>query len=89
MSEPMEKLNAYLESDISRLWKLAEEYPGQLSVAQVAEFLGTTTDSVRASIEAGNFGMCWKKPSVNNRGFLVPTPQFIRWYLLRRGVNQL
>lgn len=81
MSEPMEKLNAFLEDDICKLWELAEKYPGQLSVPIIAEFLGTTKDSVRAAIEADVFGMCWKKPGVNNRGFLVPTPQFVRWYL--------
>lgn len=89
MSEPMEKLNAYLESDLSELWKLAEEYPGQLSVPVIAQFLGTTRDSVRAAIESGAFGMSWQKPGAGNRGFLVPTPQFIRWYLLQRGVKAL
>lgn len=89
MNESMNDIRIFLESDTEKVRELINEYPGQLSVPIIARFLGTTTDSVRAAVEAGVFGMAWRKPGVNNRGFLIPTAQFVRWYLAERGVRYL
>lgn len=89
MSEPMDKIRSFLDADSEKICKLISDYPGQLSVPVLAEFLGTTRDSVRSMIESGVFGAGWKKPGTGNRGFFIPTAQFVRWYLDERGIKAL
>lgn len=80
MSEPQKFISDYLEKNDEALAELIRENPIYVSVSIIAKFLGTTVDSVRSMIENGAFGAAWKKPGKENRGFFVPTAQFVRWY---------
>ena len=71
----------YLNDDEARLSKLASENQIQLSPNKIADFLGTPVQSVRSMIDAGIFGASWRKDGKLNKGYFVPTANFIRWYL--------
>lgn len=48
----------------------------------LAKFLHCTPESVRSMLETTNsFGIAWRQAGSVNRGFLVPTAVFVRWYL--------
>lgn len=67
---------------LDELTALCEENPMNLTVRQVAKFLGVDANSLRAAIECGNcpFGLGWQKEIHGNRGFHIPTATFYLWY---------
>ncbi|MDO5559383.1 MAG: hypothetical protein Q4F95_07255 [Oscillospiraceae bacterium] len=71
----------YLKADTDKLEKLIEEHPQSIPTKKAAEFLGLHEDSMRQFLENSNVGMSWRKPGKLNRGFYIPTGQFVRWYL--------
>lgn len=76
------KINDFLAADNTKIDKLIENFPMNLPVSAVADFLSVDVASVRAAIECGSaFGMSWKKTGKANHGYFVPTAQFVRWYL--------
>lgn len=66
-----------MSTDLSNLMF---ENPQYLPLPKVAEFLGMSSASLRASIEQGRcpFGFSWK---IGERsGFKIPTATFLAWY---------
>lgn len=74
-------LNDFLSADNKKIDKLIEEFPVNLPISAVADFLSIDVASVRAAVDNGVFGLCWKKPGKMNKGYFVPTAQFVRWYV--------
>ena len=76
------KINEFLSADNTKIDRLIDNFPINLPVSAVADFLAVDVASVRAAIENGNaFGLAWKKSGKANHGYFVPTAQFVRWYL--------
>lgn len=76
-----EKTAAFISSDNEKIDKLIESNQSNLSITDIANFLGMDVASVRSSIENGTFGLAWKKNGSARHGYFIPTSQFIRWYL--------
>lgn len=75
------KVTEFLSNDNERIDRLIENFPINLPVSAISDFLSVDVASVRAAIERGVFGMAWKKDGKANHGFFVPTAQFVRWYI--------
>lgn len=76
------KINDFISDDNAKIDKLIENFPINLPVSAVSDFLSVDVASIRAAIECGNaFGLAWKKSGKSNHGYYVPTAQFVRWYL--------
>lgn len=74
-------ITEYLSNDNEKIDRLIENFPVNLPVSAVADFLSMDVASVRAAIENGVIGLAWRKQGKANHGYFVPTAQFIRWYL--------
>ena len=74
-------IKEFLDSDERKVEKLIEECPVNIPTSEAAKFLGINTASLRAVLESGALGLCWKKGGALNKGFFIPTASFIRWYL--------
>lgn len=64
---------------MEELERICRQYPKNIPIYVVAEFLGTSVESLRTAIAQGStsFGaFSWCKPGKVNRGFLVPTLAF-------------
>ena len=79
--ENTDYLKEFLAEDLKAVEALTKEHPKKLTPQQVADFLGTSVDSVRMAIADQSFGMSWRQIGKTQRGFFIPTPQFVRWYL--------
>lgn len=75
------KINELICSDNEKIDRLIENFPINLPVSAVADFLSCDIASVRAAVENGVVGLAWKKAGKANHGYYIPTAQFIRWYL--------
>lgn len=75
------KIGDFLTEDNDRIEKLIEEYPVSIPVTRLADFLQADTASIRAAIENDCFGISWRKAGSVRHAYLVPTAQFVRWYL--------
>ena len=75
------KLNEFLSEDNAKIDRLIENFPVNLPVSAVSDFLGLDVASVRAAIENERIGLAWKKAGRANHGYFIPTAQFVRWYL--------
>ena len=75
------KINEFLSADNAKIDRLIENFPVNLPVSAVADFLSMDVSSVRAVIENGVVGLAWKKSGRSNHGYYIPTAQFVRWYL--------
>ena len=82
MSDAMKEIKAFLEEDEVRAAELLRQYPDRVPVKAAAEFLKCSPDTVRAWVERGGIGICEKQIGKQNRAFLIPTAQLLRWYLL-------
>lgn len=78
-------ISDFFDDDVKKVEKLIEDHPTQLTPAEVAEFLGVSTASVRAAVQSGAFGLSWRLEGKLNRGYHIPTAQFLRWYLNKAG----
>lgn len=70
----------FIDADTQKVEKLVTEYPLNLPVLKIAEFLGVDDETVRGMIVKGSFG-AWGQNTINKRFFVVPTANFVRWYL--------
>lgn len=77
-----DKINEFLKADRERMAVLVEQYPENIPVSKAAEFLSADDASIRAAIENDCFGLSWRKAGSLRHGYLIPTAQFVRWYLL-------
>ena len=75
------KIKEYLEQDEAKIQKLIEENPVSVTPAVVAEVLGVQVQSVRAMLDNNRLGLSWRKDGKLNKGYLISTPKFVRWYL--------
>ena len=75
------KINDFLTKDIDRIEQLIEENPVSIPVTKLAEFLQADVASVRAAVENNCFGASWRKAGSTRHAYLIPTGQFVRWYL--------
>lgn len=75
------RLNEFIFQDNEKIDRLIENFPINLPVSAVADFLSLDVASVRAAVENERFGVAWKKAGKSNHGYYIPTAQFIRWYL--------
>ena len=80
-----EKLKSFFDNDEERLSKLIEEHEFNIPIKALSEFLHVDAQSVRAYVEAGQFGMAWKKTGKDNHAYAIPTAQFVRWYTLKHN----
>lgn len=77
-----EQIKAFLEDDEKKTAELLRQYPDRVPVKAAAEFLGCAPDTIRSWVERGGIGICEKQIGKQNRAFLIPTAQLLRWYLL-------
>lgn len=75
------KLAEFIENDDHRLETLIEKYPIELPINQVATFLNIAPSSVRSAVQNGTIGLSWLSSGADKRGYAIPTPLFVRWYL--------
>ena len=80
-----EKLQSFFERDDKRLEALIDEYEFNIPIKALSDFLHIDSQSVRAYVEAGQFGMAWKETGKDNHAYAIPTAQFVRWYTLKHN----
>lgn len=75
-----EMTQSILESRLSELEHLVEQYPLYIPVLAAAELLHLKPEALRASIEQGRcpFGFCWKLG--DRMAYKVPTVTFVNWF---------
>ncbi len=79
---PEQKITAFLADDTAKLAEIIEKYPMQIPVPIIAELFGCTQDTLRNALqEQGLLGIAERRPGKLNRGFVVPTAHFVRWYM--------
>ncbi len=77
-----ETIQKFLDDDGERLAEMVLQYPKQIPIPVLAEFLGCSPDSLRMSLTTkSDIGFSWQKFGKQNRGFCIPTGLFIRWYM--------
>ena len=74
-------ISDFLTKDNDRLEQLITDNPVSIPVNQIADFLGSYVASVRAAVENDCFGLSWRKAGSTRHAYLIPTGQFVRWYL--------
>ena len=79
------KIKSFIDADSQRLEKLIEEYPLTIPVPVASDFLGCHQDTLRSALEDGKLGFSERKLGKVNRGFVIPTGHFVRWYLCMNG----
>ena len=79
---PDQKITEFLAADTERLAEIIEKYPLQIPVPVLAELFGCHQDTLRNALqEQGLLGIAERRPGKLNRGFVIPTAQFVRWYM--------
>lgn len=77
-----QKITDFLAADTERLAEIIEKYPMQIPVPVLAELFGCHQDTLRNALqEQGLLGIAERRPGKLNRGFVVPTAHFVRWYM--------
>ena len=71
----------FLNKDNDRIAQLIEAHPVSIPVDKLADFLQADNASIRAAIENDCFGLSWRKAGSTRHAYLIPTAQFVRWYL--------
>lgn len=79
------KINDFLTKDNDRIEQLINDHPVNIPVDKLAEFLQADNASIRAAIENDCFGLSWRKAGSTRHAYLIPTGQFVRWYLNYKG----
>jgi hypothetical protein len=77
----MPNVKEFLEADEEKLAEIIQKYPQQIPVPVAAEFMGCSQDTLRSALETGFLGISERKPGKLNRGFVIPTGHFVRWYM--------
>lgn len=79
---PEQKIAKFLEEDTAKLADIIEQYPLQIPVPVLAELFGCHQNTLRNALqEQGLLGIAERMPGKLNRGFVVPTAHFVRWYM--------
>lgn len=74
-------IQEFLNSDTEKLAELVEKYPEQIPVPVLAQWWGCNADTLReALLGQGLLGIAERKAGKLNRGFVIPTGHFVRWY---------
>ena len=73
-------IEEFIKTDEEKIEKLLNEHPINIPAQVIADFMGCKVDSVRGAIEKGCFGIHYQNNGLN-RGFCIPTGNFVRWYL--------
>ena len=81
------KIGDFLTEDNERIEQLIEAHPVSIPVDKLAEFLQADNASIRAAIENDCFGISWRKAGSTRHAYLIPTGQFVRWYLNYKTVT--
>lgn len=81
MSTAEEKLNAFIVNDTNKLAEIVDKHPFQIPVPVLSDFFGCSEDTLRSALENGFLGIAERKPGKLNRGFVIPTGHFVRWYM--------
>lgn len=70
-----------LQDRVSELNQLVQEYPKDIPLPKVAEFLNVDKEGLRRCIETGKcpFGISWQKTLDGNRAFKIPSLTFYLW----------
>lgn len=81
-----EKANAiiqdFINHDTEWIAGIIEKYPEQIPIPVLADKFGCNQDTIRENLESkGLLGISERKPGKLNRGFVVPTAHFVRWYM--------
>lgn len=75
-------LKDFLRKDTEKLSELVKKHPQQIPVPVLAEWWGCSADTLReALLSQGLLGIAERKGGKLNRGFVVPTGHFVRWYM--------
>lgn len=79
-----QKIDAFLAADNERLANIIEQNPKQIPISVIADLFGCAQDTVRTALEdQGLLGIAERKAGKLNRGFVVPTAHFVRWYMIQ------
>ena len=77
-----QKIRDFIREDTEKAAEIIEKYPRQIPISVIAEWWGCKEDSVRRALEEhSTFGLGFRQAGKLNRGFVVPTGAFMRWYL--------
>lgn len=84
-----EKIKDYLDKDLEKVAELIEKYPVKMPTSALAELIGCHIDTAKAIIECNPLlGASERKPGKVNKGYVIPTAQVVRWYLLIQEVRK-
>jgi len=79
---PEQTITDFLTKDTAKLAEIISKYPLQIPISVIADWWGCDEDSIRTAIyEHGELGIGWRKIGKLNRGYVIPTGLFVRWYL--------
>ncbi|MBE6826361.1 MAG: hypothetical protein IJN11_10315 [Oscillospiraceae bacterium] len=79
-----EKIAAFLAADDEKLAEIIDKHPMQIPVPVLADLFGCHQDTLRTALqEQGLLGIAERKAGKLNRGFVVPTAHFVRWYMIQ------
>lgn len=77
-----ETIKDFIKSDTEKMAEIIKQYPRQIPIHVISEWWGCDDDSVRRALEQSSvFGIGFRQAGKLNRGFVVPTGAFARWYL--------
>ena len=77
-----EKIKAFIQSDEEKIAEILDKYPRQIPVHVISDWWGCDDDSVRRALEQSSvFGIGFRQAGKANRGFVIPTGAFLRWYM--------
>lgn len=81
--ESIFKIPLPVKEKIDQLNLIVEKHPEYIPLPEVAAFLGTKPDGLRASMDQGRcpFGFGWKINVNGNRAYKIPTVKFYLWYM--------
>ena len=81
-NQSMLVIQDFLDKDTEKLAEIVKRYPRQIPIPVISEWWGCDEDTLRTSLqEQGLLGIAERKPGKLNRGFVVPTGHFVRWYM--------
>lgn len=78
-------IKKFLDNDNKKVESIIIEYPSSVPVPVAADLLGCRADTLRTALEDGKLGFSERKVGKLNRGFVIPTAHFVRWYLCQFG----
>lgn len=77
-----QKITEFLAADTEKLVAIIEKHPLQIPVPVIAELFSCHQDTLRNALqEQGLLGIAERKAGKLNRGFVIPTAHFVRWYM--------